>query len=295
MFLSFIIPVYNVEKYVAECLDSLLDQDIPQEDYEILCINDGSTDGSLAILREYEAKYANIRVIDKENGGVSSARNVGIEAAKGDYVWMADSDDLIAHHILAYLRDAAEDGSPDIIDFGAYHFYDDLTEEEEALLCERENIFAIVQDRSMNVSARIRALCEKFDIGIPHRSFEEWIDTFLSLEIMDGAWKTLLCEAKEIGFLQEGDSSFEIAWEQLLLYFIYRHVSDPERDVREKIFFSVLGVSVIRSLFAYICKRDGKSEFDALVELCRLYSSEIEYSEENTEILTAMMEQGETV
>ena len=130
MFLSLIIPVYNVEKYVAECLDSLLDQDIPQEDYEILCINDGSTDGSLAILREYEAKYANIRVIDKENGGVSSVRNVGIEEARGDYLWMVDSDDLIAHHFLAYLREVARASDPDIIDFGAYHFHGDLTEEE---------------------------------------------------------------------------------------------------------------------------------------------------------------------
>ena len=130
MFLSFIIPVYNVEKFLAECLDSLLDQDIPKEDYEILCINDGSTDGSLAILREYEARYANIRVIDKENGGVSSVRNMGIEAAKGDYVWMADSDDLIAHHFLGYLREVARSSDPDIIDFGAYHFHDELTEEE---------------------------------------------------------------------------------------------------------------------------------------------------------------------
>ena len=172
---------------------------------------------------------------------------------------------------------------------------DDLTAAEEDLLFKRETIFAIVQDRSMNVSARIRALCEKFGIDISKRSFKEWIETFLALEIMDGAWKTLLCEAKETGFLQEENSSFEIAWEQLLLYFLYRHVSDPERDVREKIFFSMLSVSVIRALFAYICKRDGKSDFDALVELCRLYSSEIEYSEENTEILTAMMEQVETV
>ena len=85
--------------------------------------------------------------------------------------------------------------------------------------------------------------------------------------------------------MQEESGDFETAWEQILVYFIYRHVSDPERDVRKQIFFSVLGVSFIRGLFAYICKRDGKEDLDSLVELCRLYSSEIEYSEENTEIL----------
>jgi lysine-N-methylase len=160
--------------------------------------------------------------------------------------------------------------------------YGDLTEEEESLLCERERMFAIAQNRSMSISARIRSLCETFRVDIPQRSFSEWVDTFLSLEIMDGAWEALLREARGHGALWE-DVAFESAWEQLLIYFIYRHVSDPERDVRKILFFSVLGVSFIRELFAYVCKRDGKSDFDSLVELCRLYSSEIEYSVENTE------------
>ena len=173
--------------------------------------------------------------------------------------------------------------------------YGDLPEEEEAFLYEREKMFSIVQNRSMSVSARIRVLCKEFCVGVPQKSFGEWIDAFLSLEIMDGAWKALLCEAKENEIPQEENGDFETAWEQILVYFIYRHVSDPEQDVRKKIFFSVLGVSFIRGLFAYVCKRDGKADFESLVELCRLYSSEIEYSEENTEILTAMMEQEEAV
>lgn len=137
MFLSFIVPVYNVEKYLAECLDSLLDQDISHEEYEIICVNDGSTDGSLDILRQYEEKYANIRVIDKENGGVSAARNDGIKAALGDYIWMVDSDDLIAHHILAWLYETSRSHNPDIIDFGAYSFHEKLTDEESAAYRDR--------------------------------------------------------------------------------------------------------------------------------------------------------------
>ncbi len=169
-----------------------------------------------------------------------------------------------------------------------------LTEEEALLLRERERMFAIAQDRTKTVSARIRALCEAFDVDIPKKSFGEWIDTFLSLEIMDRDWETLLREARESGATQNEDGDFETAWEQILVYFIYRHVSDPEREVRKQIFFSVLGVAMIRTLFAHICERDGKADFDALVELCRLYSSEIEYSEENTEILTEMMMEEET-
>ena len=171
---------------------------------------------------------------------------------------------------------------------------DGLLTEEALLLRERERMFAIAQDRTKTVSARIRALCEAFDVDIPKKSFGEWIDTFLSLEIMDRDWETLLREARESGATQNEDGDFETSWEQILVYFIYRHVSDPEREVRKQIFFSVLGVAMIRTLFAHICERDGKADFDALVELCRLYSSEIEYSEENTEILTEMMMEEET-
>ena len=134
MFLSFIVPVYNVEKYVAETLDSLLDQDIPQGDYEIVCVNDGSPDGSLAILREYEAKYANIRVIDKENGGVASARNAGLDAAQGDYIWFFDSDDLVLRNFLGTLRSHIAETDADRVKVGTYIFREVLTDSEiEAL------------------------------------------------------------------------------------------------------------------------------------------------------------------
>ena len=90
---SIIVPVYNVEKYLARCLDSLIAQSF--YDIEILCINDGSTDGSLAILEEYAQKDDRIRIITKKNGGLSSARNVGIENARGAYICFIDSDDWI--------------------------------------------------------------------------------------------------------------------------------------------------------------------------------------------------------
>lgn len=91
--ISVIIPVYNVEKYLAQCLDSVIGQ--TYENLEIICVNDGSVDGSLGILREYERKDSRIKVIDKKNEGVSIARNTGLDAAKGEYVHFLDSDDYI--------------------------------------------------------------------------------------------------------------------------------------------------------------------------------------------------------
>ena len=130
MFLSVIIPVYNAEKYVAESLDSLLKQDLPFEEYEIICVNDGSKDGSLAVLQSYAEKYPHIRILDKENGGVTTARNAGLEAAKGDFIWFFDADDLAKENILKKLKAMIPETGCDRIVFGAYEFTDAMTEAE---------------------------------------------------------------------------------------------------------------------------------------------------------------------
>ncbi len=91
--LSIIIPVYNVEAYLRRCLDSVCSQSYCN--LEIICVDDGSTDGSLAILREYEAKDTRVHVISKSNGGVSSARNAGLNAATGEWVTFVDPDDYM--------------------------------------------------------------------------------------------------------------------------------------------------------------------------------------------------------
>lgn len=108
MFLSIIIPVYNVEPYLCECLDSVFVQDLT--DCEVIAVNDGSTDGSRSILEEYKEKFAKLMVVvDKSNGGLSSARNAGVEKAKGDYFYFMDSDDYLRPHAIASIRKAVAD------------------------------------------------------------------------------------------------------------------------------------------------------------------------------------------
>ncbi len=126
MFLSFIVPVYNTEDFVSECLDSLIEQDIKKSEYEIICVNDGSTDGSSRILQEYESLYDIIRVINKENGGVSSARNIGLEMAKGDYIWFFDSDDVLRPNSLGYIKKHIDDKKPEKVRIGTYIFSGDV-------------------------------------------------------------------------------------------------------------------------------------------------------------------------
>lgn len=91
--LSIIIPVFNAERYISRCVDSIIGQSFA--DWELLLVDDGSTDNTPLICDEYAARNTKIRVIHKKNGGVSSARNVGISNAKGDWIWFIDADDYI--------------------------------------------------------------------------------------------------------------------------------------------------------------------------------------------------------
>lgn len=104
---SIIIPVYNVEPYLRDCLASVLHQ--TYADWEAVCVNDGSTDRSGEILEEYAAKDPRFKVLEKPNGGLSSARNAGMDAAKGDYVLFLDSDDWLEPNALETVAKALND------------------------------------------------------------------------------------------------------------------------------------------------------------------------------------------
>ena len=119
MKVSIIVPVYNTELYLRECLDSLLNQTI--KNYEVIVIDDGSTDNSLKIIKEYHEKYPKIiKYKSIKNGGVSNARNVGISMAKGEYVGFVDSDDYIDKDMYLKLYNKATLEKSDIALCGYY-------------------------------------------------------------------------------------------------------------------------------------------------------------------------------
>ncbi len=107
--ISVIVPVYNVEKYLRRCVDSILNQTF--SDFELILVDDGSTDGSAAICDEYAANSGgvNVVVVHQKNGGVSKARNAGLKSAKGEYITFVDSDDYIAKNYLECLYDTSVD------------------------------------------------------------------------------------------------------------------------------------------------------------------------------------------
>lgn len=113
--LSIIIPVYNVEDYLAECLDSVFSQNL--DNCEVICVNDGSPDNSRNILSDYQKKYPAIVIVDRPNGGLSAARNSGLEVAQGEYIYFLDSDDYLLDGSLAKALAFAASHSLDIACF----------------------------------------------------------------------------------------------------------------------------------------------------------------------------------
>jgi len=121
--ISVIVPCYNVELYLERCIESILAQ--KYNNYELILVDDGSPDSSGAICDAYAEQHSQIKVIHKENGGLSDARNVGIAVARGEYVIFPDSDDWLSENLFLDLRETLESTSFDIISFGRQIYYSD--------------------------------------------------------------------------------------------------------------------------------------------------------------------------
>lgn len=119
---SVIVPVYNVEKYIRKCLDSLVNQTL--EDMEIIVVNDGSKDASIDIVKEYVEKYNNIKLYEKENGGLSDARNYGLQFATGKYIAFLDSDDYVDVNLYKRMYEKSKKEDSDMVECNFYWTYD---------------------------------------------------------------------------------------------------------------------------------------------------------------------------
>lgn len=141
---SIIVPIYNVEKYLEECLETLVNQTL--QEIEIILVIDGSTDGSEIIARKYADRYDNIRMIVQENQGLSGARNTGLRAAQGKYVYFVDSDDYISLNAMELLYHTAEEKNAEVVLFDADVFLDridkfDYTHMENVFYYDRPDLY----------------------------------------------------------------------------------------------------------------------------------------------------------
>lgn len=132
MKLSLIIPVYNVEQYIGRCLQSCLNQPhVTTEDYELVIVNDGTKDGSMAIVEAMTRGCTNVTIINQHNQGLSMARNTGLKAAQGEYVWFVDSDDWIEEGCISEIIEQLEQTKVDALQLQYRNVYTDNTPNEE--------------------------------------------------------------------------------------------------------------------------------------------------------------------
>lgn len=182
--LSIIVPVYNVEKYLERCVDSLVHQDIDKSEYEIILINDGSTDRSYEIAQQLKSKHGNLVLLSQENKGQSAARNVGMDIAKGKYIMFVDSDDYIECNVLGKLVKMSDINSLDLYFFSNVFDYVDGHQSERKRLGFEDNVIydgEYIVLHGMEISAIwlniystefLRSSKVKFYEGIVHQDVE---------------------------------------------------------------------------------------------------------------------------
>lgn len=190
--ISVIVPVYNVEKFIDECITSIVNQ--KYKNLEIILVNDGSTDDSYEICNKWSKKDSRITIINKENGGLSSARNAGLDAANGDYIAFVDSDDYIDPHMLEDMRVIFNSNPVSAVICPLETFVDGTTTkklflplEQEGLITSKQYIKYILQHRADN--AVCNKLYKKADIqnlrfksGIINEDIIFNVDFFLNID-----------------------------------------------------------------------------------------------------------------
>ena len=282
--LSVVIPVYNVEKYLRECLDSVI---VPgTEGYEIVCVNDGSTDSSPAILEEYRARYPElIKTVHTENQGLGAASNNGIAAAKGEYVAFLDSDDTFAGHAVQEMIEVCQSGD-DLIIFDCNSITDlgEYLETLKGCKLRGEGVFTLEEypqllfDRPNRWNKLYRrSLFSELGIAYPgHVWFEDyWTNPKLypfcrSIRYVSRAWYNYRQQTESITHVKNTVRNLEVidAAESILRFYEDKGLFEQYKEELEySVFYNVLLTSTDRvnlidpksevqgNLLAYMQKR----------------------------------------
>lgn len=183
---SVLVPICNVERYLEECLDSLAAQSFI--DFEVLCINDGSTDGSLAIIHRYMEADARFRVIDKPNSGYGASMNMGLANAIGEYIAILESDDFFEPNALELLVDAAERNQSDVVKADFYLYWSTPQE--------RDELFRIVDEQ---------------EVGRTVRPIDDLAIFFRKPSIWSALYRTNFLKDNGIDFLETPGASYQDA------------------------------------------------------------------------------------
>lgn len=201
MWLSIVVPLYNCEKYVGSCLDSLLSQGLKYEEYEIIVVDDGSTDSSASVVEEYVKRYPNITLLKQPNSGVAVARNTGKNSARGEYIHFMDADDMMLSGGYRELYDnyLKDKEHPDMLVFSSrtvdkYYnkeIYDKIQPHKE---CYRGTFFDYGKKYGFGWSCCFRLLSRKFleSTGIELKPYVISEDVYFMMELFKNVDATMV-------------------------------------------------------------------------------------------------------
>lgn len=266
---SIIVPVYNVEEYLERCLDSLVNQTL--KDIEIIIVNDGSTDGSKEIIQKYLNKYKNIVYLEKENGGLSSARNYGIPYAKGEYIGFVDSDDYVEITMYEKMYNKAVEEKSDMVECDFIWEYPNKKIEDIGKIYSGKKE-AIVEARVVAWNKIIKKdIIEKTKITFPEGLRYEDIEFFY--KIVPYLDKISFVKETLVHYIQRESSIantqnertgeiFKI-WENVLNYYIENNIFNEYRKELEYSYTRILLCSSLKR----ITKVKDKKVRKALIKL----------------------------
>ena len=288
--ISVIVPVYNVETYIAKCIESIQNQS--HINLEIILVNDGSTDDSGDICDQYAAYDDRIKVIHQENGGISAARNTGIEAANGDYITFVDSDDYIAPNMYEDMLHILKDNDLDILECTAFRDKDgtiiegcndgslEIFNRHEALKMAMHDCFIAVWSQMYKRSAIGDV---RFPVG---RKFEDTAVSYLFIANTNRVGHINRCyyyyrlnpnSITQTSFDPKSRWDFVIGYEERLQYAIHHHL--PYVDDCN----SLLMKAVLSCLTAYYANPTGNQVYyDKCKHLIETYRSDISYKQLNS-------------
>lgn len=198
--LSIIIPVYNVETLVRQCLDSVFDSQVPESDYEVIAVNDGSTDGSREVVASFLPLHDNLTLIDQENSGASAARMNGLSRATGEYVWFVDSDDWLAPDALQTVFGLISGRNYDVIAFPMYWHREDPSRNGPDFIIPAPIVTdwrTILRERTIHVWATQRYVSKKSLFDNPYLFFPKGLlheDEYYGRVLLVSAGNVYICD-----------------------------------------------------------------------------------------------------
>lgn len=288
--ISVIVPVYNVEKYLARCVDSILAQ--THSNLEVILVDDGAKDSSPTICDRYAAKDSRVRVIHKENGGLSSARNTGIEAATGEYVSFVDSDDWIEPDTYAYMLNQMKIYDVKLVCAGRYDVNEETGEKKVGLCPAKEEMVTGEElagriftwdhcDSSVCDKLFHRSLWEKYRFPVG-RVNEDLLVTY---RVALDAGKAVLCDKPVYNYFQRTGSISRASISEKTFHYsqntreVYGYIRENHPSILPQASF--LRVRSLYHLLVTLEQAEG--------EVRRKYASEIRYARKELRKFTVFL------